>query len=279
MNSFTTHEGLLIERGFVDLLKKNELAGFDNLMHYDGGLLLKEKRSRSIARINMDEKSFYLKRHVLPLRERIKSLVPWIRREDALNEWRNIRLLKQHGFLTITPVAFGEKRRFGLPFCSLTLTENLYNTEKLETYMPRNFSPPLGRDGFTRKRKIIRNVALLAKKIHEKGFNHQDFYLGHLFIRPSDDALFILDLQRMHLNTSISRHDRVKDLAQIGYSARSLNIFTRTDFMRFALFYFETDTLGIVEKKTVRKIISKVERIARHDAKLQTRKKDSKPAQ
>lgn len=272
MNSFTTHKNLLIEQSFLDLLKKNGLADFDSLMRYYGGYILKEKRSRSITRLDMDGKSFYLKRHAIPLRERLISLVPWIRKEDALNEWQNILLLKQHGFQTITPVAFGERKKFGVLLSSLTLTESLCHAEKLETFMPRNFSPPLGRDGFMRKREIIRGISLLAKKFHAKGFNHQDFYLGHLFIRPSDGEIFILDLQRMHFNKSISRHDMIKDLAQICYSAQSMNIFTRTDLMRFIHSYLEKDKLADYDKKLIRKILTKVKAIARHDANIKKRR-------
>jgi hypothetical protein len=172
----------------------------------------------------------------------------------------------------MVPVAFGEKKELGLPSCSLTLTENIYDAEKLETYLPMLFTPPLDTATVKRKRNLIRKLAILARDFHQEGFNHQDFYFGHLFIRPADNRIFIVDLQRMHCSKSIGRGDMIKDLAQITYSAMSLGIFSRTDFMRFAHVYFEMDKLNGHHKKLIRKILAKARRIARHDAKLQMRK-------
>jgi hypothetical protein len=127
-----------------------------------------------------------------------------------------------------------------------------------------------------RKRSLIRKVATLARDFHKKGFNHQDFYLGHLFIRPGDNRIFIVDLQRMHCRKSTGRRDMIKDLAQITYSAKNLNILSRTDFMRFAHVYFGKDKLNSDNRRLIQKIMAKVRKIAHHDAKLQLRKRHQK---
>lgn len=276
MTYFIKHEGLLVNENFLNLLQSNALAGFRHLIDFDRGHLLKKNQFRSIVRIDVDGKTFYLKRHFWPWKEKLKSLLPGLRTEDAVNEWNNMLLLNDLGFRSMTPVAFGEEKKFGLPHASITLTESITAAEKLETYIPGHFLPPLGLKKVFQKRALIQKVASVAKKLHDSGLNHQDFYLGHLFIRPGDNEIFIVDLQRMHRREKISPRDMIKDLAQLLYSSQQTGVLTRTDFMRFAHIYFGESRLNSTHKKLIRKIIAKKNRIARHDAKLQQRKKNHK---
>ena len=277
--SFIKHKDLLINKDFLGVLEKNRLSDLDSLMKFKGGIPVKEKKFRSVKRIDLEEgltkKTFYLKQHFWPGRERIKSVLPWTKKEDAGNEWENMLLLDKLGFNTMTPVAFGMKKRFGMPCYSLTLSESIYGSEKLEIYLPGHFSPPLIREKIIEKKALINELATLARDFHFRGLNHQDFYLGHLLIRKSDKKIFIVDLQRIHKSNTISAHDRIKDLAQLYYSAGRLEIFSRTDFMRFAHSYFGKDNLNRDEKRLIKKIIAKSEKIARHDAGLRSRRKNN----
>lgn len=276
MTHFIKQGDLLVNENFVNLLQSNALAGFRGLMDFNRGHLLKKNKFRSIIKIEMDGKAFYLKRHFWPWKEQIKSLIPGLSREDAANEWKNMLLLNDLGFHSMTPVAFGEKKKYGLPRASITLTESITAAEKLETYIPGHFLPPLGLKKVFQKRALIQKVASVAKKLHDSGLNHQDFYLGHLFIRPGDNEIFIVDLQRMHRREKIRLRDMIKDLAQLLYSSQQTGVLTRADFMRFAHIYFGESRLNSTHKKLIRKIIAKKNRIARHDAKLQQRKKNHK---
>lgn len=275
MTSFIAHNGLLINESFLALLKEGGLASFEGLLRSAAGVVLKKKRFRSIARVELRGKIFYLKRHVAPLGERMASLLPWKRREDARNEWENIVLLKQLGFNTMTPVAFGEKRRWGLPWCSLTMTEEIYDAVPLEAYLPEHFRPPLDAGRLLRKRALVAALALLSRELHGKGFNHQDFYLGHLFLRPSEGSLFIVDLQRMHRRGALRRRDRVKDLAQLFYSARCSRVVTTTDCFRFVHRYLGRDALTASDRRLLKDVAAKALRIARHDAHLRRRRQQA----
>lgn len=276
MYSFISQNDLLINEKFFDYLKGVNLAEFQSLIDFNEGHGLKKNKFRSIVRIERKGKTLYLKRHFWPWKERIKSIIPLVKKEDARNEWKSILLLDSLGFNTMVPVAFGEKKKFGLPYLSLTLTEHIYDAEKFETYLPKHFIFPLKSEKISEKRILIKRLAALARDFHSKGLNHQDFYLGHLFIRSKDNTIFIIDLQRVHRGKIIRMRDRIKDLAQIAYSAKSSSIFTRTDFIRFACSYFERNKLNRDDKRLVKKINVKAEKISRHDAKLQLRKKKVK---
>lgn len=275
MISLVVHNGLSINEACIGLLKESNLASFRELLYFEGGNVLKKKRFRSITIVELRGRTFYLKRHVYPLRERIKLLLTWSKREDARNEWENIILLRKLGFNTMNPIAFGERKSWGTPSCSLTMTENIYGAVKLESYLPEHFAHPLSNDKVIRKREIIKSLAMLANDLHGNGLNHQDFYLGHLFIRPDDGDLFIIDVQRMHRRKSIRRRDRIKDLAQLCYSAHCSKVFTNADFMRFVHCYLGRDKLTASDRTLIKDIMSKVKRIARHDAKLQRRKRQT----
>jgi heptose I phosphotransferase len=276
MYKFVIHNGLLINEGFIEILKDNKLDDFRTLKELEGGSLFKKNRFRSVVRIELKDKVFYLKRHFWPWKERLKSIIPWIKKEDAINEWENMVLLKSLGFNTMTPVAFGEEKFFGIPYFSLTLTENVYDAEKLEQYLPKHFSPPLDKEKIFKKRELIKKVALITRGFHSKGLNHQDFYLGHLFIKPKDEEIFIIDIQRVHYRQKIRVRDRIKDLSQLAFSAKGLGILTKADFMRFIHTYFDREKLIPSDKKIIKRILSKVKRIEKHTAKLLERRKRQK---
>jgi len=268
MYSFITHNDLIINEQFLDILMRLKLDDFQSLLGFGGGSYIKKNPLRPVVRLQLEDKTFYLKRHFWPWKHVIKALRQRIRNEDARNEWENMTLLDKLGFNTMVPVAFGYKKRMGLPHCSLTLTEAIQDVEKLETYLPRHFFPPLSSDKIAGKRRLIRNLAAVARDFHDRGLNHQDFYLVHLFVRPEDEELFIVDLQRVHHKKKISAHDRIKDLAELAFSARALDIFTRTDFMRFAQAYLLKYRLDRTDKKMIGRILRKSGRIGRHTLKL-----------
>jgi len=276
MQTFIRHNNMLINKDYLDLLKDNGLDTFQALRNFNGGSLLKKNKFRSVARIELGNRVFYLKRHFWPCRERLRSITPLLRKEDAKNEWNSMLLLNSLGFNTMTPVAFGEGKRFGPAYFSLTLTENLYDAEKLEVFFPRHFKPPLNREKINDKRAYITKLAVLTKDLHNNGLNHQDFYLGHILIRQDEDKFFIIDVQRMHKNITISRHDKIKDLAQLAYSATGLGVFTKTDLLRFFHVYTGSDKLTPDNKKLARSIMLKTRKISKHDANLQLRKKRSR---
>lgn len=272
MHTFIRHNNILINEDYLDLLRDNGLDSFLALRSFSGGTLLKKNKFRSVDRIELGSKVFYLKRHFWPCRERLRSINPLRKKEDARNEWNSMLLLDSMGFNTMLPVAFGESKKFAQDHFSLTLTENLYDAEKLEIFFPKHFMPPLPREKINDKRAYITKLAFLARDLHDHGLNHQDLYLGHILVRQEDDKFFIIDVQRMHKNTIISRHDRIKDLAQLTYSAKGLGIFSTTDLLRFFHVYTGSDTLTPDHKKLACNILLKARKISKHDAKLQLRK-------
>lgn len=272
MGTMISYNNMVVNNDFLDFLRQQGLDSPDGIMRFQGGLQVKKKSLRTVVKITGRDRTVYLKRHIRTWGEMFKSLFRRRPVEDARNEWENILLLEQNGFSTMTPVAFGEGKRFGLTVFSFTITEEIPDAEKMETYLPRTFAPPLGSEMLQEKRRLIRQIGELLRDFHYRGFNHQDFYLGHLFFRPAEKRIFIADLQRMHRENAISHHDRIKDAAQLLYSCALTGVLSRTDLMRLAHAYFGKDRWDREDKGLMRKILAKTERIAHHDARLISRK-------
>lgn len=289
MNRSIFHKegGLRIHQDYYDLLKGYGLNSFQRLYDLSGGELFKKNRYRSVVRVSLDGEQgaphvFHLKRHHPPFWTRLKSIFTGFRIQDgAENEWSKIIRLEEIGIKTMTPVAFGSVRKWGLPFQALTLTEHLYRAEKLEDFFPAHFGGgALGVSQVAQKRRVILETARWALRFHASGFHHQDFYLGHIFIKQGEGetpSFHLIDLQRVREHKRLRRSMLIKDLAQINFSASQLSCLTRTDRLRFLKVYLEKDRFGSSEKDLIRRIENKTRRISSHTRKFLARRAESPP--
>jgi hypothetical protein len=96
-----------------------------------GGELLTRDSRTEVWRLQMNGELFYLKRQ---LRESPWKSLPMLFFGHrpcgvALRELRMIRTLRAKGFATMTPVAWGEKRCFGLPVGGFLVVREILGTE------------------------------------------------------------------------------------------------------------------------------------------------------
>jgi heptose I phosphotransferase len=284
--NFVRENGLRIHPEFYDLVRKHHLNHFNVLYHLKEGELFKKNRFRSVVRIYLrgsQGKShiFHLKRHFPPLWDRLKTVLTGFQiRDGAENEWKKILRLEEIGIRTMTPVAFGAIRKMGLPYRSLTLTEHLYGADRLEDYLPAKFGDDrLRREKIIQKRRIISETARWARIFHGSGFHHQDFYLGHIFIRPGEGGNFtlhLIDLQRVREERRLPKSRLIKDLAQLNFSATGLACLTRADRLRFIRAYLDKDRLGRAERNLITRIEKKTQRISSHTEKLLAKRAQAK---
>lgn len=249
------------------------LTHFNDFMEYAGGTHICHKRGRSTVRLQIGDRAFFLKRnrfHWVEFLKGISRLRLPVR--GALREWRNIAKVRAAGVPTVVPVAFGERPLLGIETCSFSMTEELYDCLPLDQVLNTQFSGALSREQRQRKRGFIRQLGELARRLHEHGLYHQDFYLSHFFLGP-DDVLHLIDLQRVLSNPLRAGHFRIKDLAQLNYAAGRVNCLSRTDRLRFLWAYFGHSHLTVPERKLVKAVLAKTARIARHDVKLLARRR------
>lgn len=206
------------------------------------GEVFRELEARRTLRTEVAGRSFFVKIHRgVGWGEIAKNLVslrlPVL---GAANEWRAIRRLAELGVDSMHGVAFGERGANPATRHSFIVTEDLAPTISLEDYC-RDW--PADPPAVAMKRALIRRVAEMARRMHEGGVNHRDFYICHFLLHldpaPSPDAfkLSLIDLHRAQLRAATPRRWRDKDLAALYFSALDIGL-TRRDRLRFLRVYF-----------------------------------------
>lgn len=248
-------------------------------MNFSGGKVLKRLPSRTITKVDLTDgkntTTFFLKRHTGPVRpvEMLRTYLSGFSLSWGRKEWEVIDSFKKCGIPTLTPVAAGEKGSL-LRMESFLMTKELSGFQSLEKFIQDYFSYPMSSDKIMEKRALIREVAEIAKRMHNAGFNHRDFYCCHIFIRRSEDGirdLRVLDLQRVDRRRWFRRHWIVKDIAALNYSASS-RIITKSDRLRFLIHYLVGKDKVRQNISFIKQVISKTNRISRHDIKLKARR-------
>ncbi len=186
----------------------------------------------------------------------------------ASNEWHAIQAFDRYAIPTMTALACGERGRGPAGRESFLITEAVEPAIDLDSYT-RDWrtAPPFP----PFKRALIREVAEIARRMHENGLNHRDFYLCHLLLKldtaPSVESirLAVIDLHRVQIRRHTPLRWRFKDLAALFFSALEIGL-TRRDYFRFLQVYFSDTLRGILKKH--KKLLAALEREA---ARLQVR--------
>lgn len=173
-------------------------------------------------------------------------------RPPGVTEWDNHALLRDHGVAVPEPVAAGQTPDGASFFCSRCLDGAL----------------PLDRhlaDAGRRDRRLPARLGGLVRKLHRIPLCHRDLYLCHVFLRPADRSLFLIDLQRVLGRPGGRLRSRwlVKDLAALLHSSALPGV-TRSDRLRFLLAYLGQQRSDAATRAWARRISRKARRLGRH---------------
>jgi serine/threonine protein kinase len=178
----------------------------------------------------------------------------------ACREVRVADTLEKIGVATFKPLAWGWSEDSGVAQKSFIVMSQVQG-ESLERWVANaNLQWP-------EKLRLVEQLAGLAKKLHQSGWFHRDFYLCHIFIRETDGAyqLALVDLARMFRPRWRANRWQTKDLAQLNFST-PLKYFSRTLRLRFAKFYLGVERLSPAHKSLLLKIARRSESIARRES-------------
>lgn len=261
---------LTVNVAFADWLREQGLttcAAFDRLEPTEVARHIKQ---RVTARFEWPEpdggvRAFYIKRHGRdPLSEYVKPLFRLTKPVlGARPEWDAMLRFHEAGLPTMTPVAFGETGPLGNRR-SFVMTESLEDRERVDHWLAdrRDDRSP---ETTARRRALVAEVARLARRLHDAGMHHQDLYLCHwLLPAGSGDGEpgvpSIIDLGRVRAHATLPDRWRIKDLAQIYYSAEGV---PRSDQVRFLRAYLGRP-LTTEDRDLVRRVRKKARAIGRH---------------
>lgn len=216
---------------------------FDGEQTIDGflsidGVEARRFGNRSTRRFERGGRGFYIKTHGptgwWPIIEDLLKL----RRPQvgARPEWEAIRAADSHGIPVPRIAAFGETDGLWSSRSSFLVTEEVAPAISLEELFETTSVSPSFR------RRLIRAVAQLAKRLHESGLNHRDFYLCHFLLldppanEPTTPDLTLIDLHRAQVRRAIPRRWQLKDIAGLYFSAMDTGLSNR-DLLLFLSCY------------------------------------------
>lgn len=212
---------------------------FERIMALEGEVF-RDVRGRRTIRFESNGKSYFAKLHYgVGWGEIFKNLLtlrlPIV---SARTEWDAIHRLGEIGIPTTPAVAYGCQGASPAALRSFIITEDLGDIVSLEALCAHWASqPPDPRF----KRRLIVAVAGLARKLHDHGLNHRDFYLCHLCLDRQQLAggeirPYLIDLHRVGIRSTIRPSDRMKDIAALYFSAMHCGL-SRRDILRFLKHY------------------------------------------
>ena len=169
------------------------------------------------------------------------------------------------GIKTPETIAWGEQWAGGFENRSFIITRKIPRAESIERKLPDFFYEERSGENLKRRSAFIEGLADFVRRFHDTGFRHCDLYFSHIFLGEGGD-LYLIDLQRVFKPVLFKERFRVKDIAQLYYSAPA-QYFSRADRLRFYLRYTGGGKLKIADKRFIQKVNSRARRIARHDAK------------
>lgn len=206
----------------------------DILTDVDGlrGEVYRQVENRRTLRVTLGEHDYFAKiHHGVGWGEIFKNLFQFrLPVLGARNEWQAIQHLTAADVRTMTAVLFCERGINPATRRSAILTQSLGDRVSLEDYLPENLQV---------KRRIINEVADMSRKMHAAGVNHRDFYLCHFLMGQADrerPELFLIDLHRAQIRSSVPERWLVKDLGGLLFSAFDKPL-TRRDLLRFVRVY------------------------------------------
>ena len=186
----------------------------------------------------------------------------------AAIEWQNALQLQAMGVRAARPVGFGQQMAGAWERRSFVLLDAVEG-QSLERWVPQHVPPPEAERDWAGRHAAIDRLARFIAFFHDSGFVHRDLYLCHVFVRggeagyrgAGDDALRLIDLQRVFRPRWRKRRWIVKDLAALNFSAPPDRI-GRWDRLRFLCRYVRCCDRSRPLRKLMRLVELKTAQIA-----------------
>jgi len=204
------------------------------------GKVFRDVPGRKTIQVRLGANSYFIKQHFgVGWGEIFKNLLslklPIL---SAMTEVNAIHKLVELGIATTPLVSYGVKGCNPAKLQSFIITKDLGNIVSLEDLCVNwKASPPSEKF----KRQLIVAVATIARKLHENGINHRDFYICHLcldanLLAQNQIKLYLIDLHRVLIHKKMSVNDNMKDIAALYFSSMDIGL-TARDILRFKKHY------------------------------------------
>lgn len=265
-------ESFFVDADFRASLGQLSLDSIESVFSFEGGKNLSKKNlaaHRTRIRFELSEPSttLFLKRYDNPpVFAQLKNWLSHRRRLSlACADFRPAEELAKAGINTPKTVAYGRQWADFFEKRSFIITEKIPDADSLERKLPDCFSRPRAAENLKLRKNFILRLADFIKKFHDTGYRHRDLYLCHIF-GDTDGEFYLIDLARVFKPKLLARRFRVKDIAQLYYSADGRH-FSKTDRLRFYRRLTGRTKLSAKDRRFISAVKNKVKKIAAHDIK------------
>lgn len=267
--------GLVYNRAETVRLAASPADTYEAFMALAGERTVTRKRGRTVVTIRAGRETWYLKRHTgVSLLQALRSLMRLQRPvTEAAAEWRGVLVMEEIGLPSVPLVARGENVRWGFwERGSFIVTAELRGGQPLEKLLREG-----GPLTLAQRIELARRVGRLARRLHQAGWAHCDFYLGHIYVvgdLRGAYRLHILDVQRVRRGARIGNRWSLKDITALYFSSVPLPAIGRSDRVRFLRAYMGGDAAERGRRRRFeRAVMRKAARVAAHTEKLLARRR------
>ncbi len=264
-------DSFFLDADYADAFKKLGLNSIDDIFLFTDGQDLAKKnlasfRSRLRFQTDSPKNVLFLKRYNKP--PIILQIKNWLAQKSLVSfgkiDFEVSNNLLNLGINAAKVIAFGEQKSLLFEKRSFCITEQIPAADSIERKLPPCFTKQ-ERESRTQRKKFINELALFIKKFHATGLCHRDLYFSHIFY-DDKGRFYLIDLSRVFKPSLLGEYFRIKDIAQLCYSAPA-KYFSNTDKLRFYLTYAGCDSISSKDKRFITKVLKKVRRIRRHNEK------------
>jgi len=265
-----------VDAGFEKAFMELGLKGIDDIFAFNCAKeLVKDNLAGYRSRLQFETDTagpgptttMFLKRYERP--PKLVQLKNWLQHRRRIScglcNCEPAKELSKAGIAVPRTISYGQE--WGLLFekRSFIITEKIPNAVSLERRLPRYFDRPGSVEDIRDARKFIGRAANFIRRFHDTGFRHRDLYFCHIFYNDNDE-FYLIDLARVFKPLFLCERFRIKDIAQIHYSAPGC-YFSNSDRLRFYLGYVGSEKLTRQDKRFIKKVTTKALRMAQHDIK------------
>jgi len=246
---------------FLPLLRANQLDTFAAVMSLGSGDIVRSVPGRTTVRLKLASTGdtpivMYLKRYGPAYLSAKRVLLRVVQsphgREEALQEWRMMHVLRAHGISTATPIAAGQSTTMGIATRSFVMAAEIENGISASDLLPTLRG--------SQRRRFVEKLAEFTRHFHQQGFIHKDYYLSHLLATGNAEELrlSIIDLQRVLGPGRFLRRWLIKDIGSLAFSAVKVGA-TRSDLMAFYKTYTGNSQLSESDREFIWRITKRSE--------------------
>jgi len=248
---------LYINNNFFNILEKNNLLRFNNIFNLEETEIAKKfldyryTLKLNLKDINNNPQIFFIKKYFDFKNQKACK--------EATREWKAMWIFLKNDIPAPIPVALGlDKDK------AFILSKGISHTHKLNEWSRIYLNNTIDEQV---KQNVINQIAKIVGKMHKLHLFHQDLYLCHFLCNSKKETLPIslIDLQRVKIKPKFELKWKIKDLAQLFFSAKKF--ITNKDIEYFWTNYSRISNTNIPKRFIFYLIYIKAKQIERHTQK------------